>query len=479
MTSYRRPFFLLKKISRAKEFMNALKYFILTQLFMAILMIAFGSGEKKILQVFLGVPPLLFLVFGGKKRTIIIFYYICLLFVMGQRTLYLGEYFRIVPSAIILWGLAFIALAIRPQKVPGIPLPAPVLILGFASAAAIVLGAVDNRNLNLGFSYAHMMWLSIPAFFVCHRVVHRMEQIQSVVTMLSFSCIFLSFLGIAEYQGFGFVKYFSGFMKGETLIGQEGAARMAATFWGSPHLASYLGLCFPLILAQFFSSRTMTQKTFSCLGLVLTFVAIYLAGHRGVWVPVLAGIALYFHFRGAKGIVILMILIALGIYFVPKSAVERMQGLAGERRDSSSVKREERARGALELIVKSPFLGHGWGASGLVHSDPLQIWADSGIFGFVGFMGCFFVIWIRLFRISKIRDSLYKDYFRGFFVSVFVGFTILLQQAWLNLPENYTPFWVIMGLAYQLPNILFIEKKIALGQAQASTGKSEDTKKNA
>src|SRR5205814_340537 len=118
----------------------------------------------------------------------------------------------------------------------------------------------------------------------------RIEPVQNILTIISFGCIFLSFLGIAEYFNLGFIHYFSGFIKGETLMGQEGTERMAATFWGNSHLASYLAMSFPLIMAQFFSSKTIIQKVLSLLSLSLTFVAIYLSGHRGVWMPVLLGI---------------------------------------------------------------------------------------------------------------------------------------------------------------------------------------------
>ena len=463
-----RPNYLSKGQSKFKEFWNAIKYFLAVEAFITFMMLGFGFGGKLVIQLFIGVPPLLILASSGKKAKLFILYYLCLIFVIGQRTIWIGHDFRIVPSAAIFWGLALMLLLSGKSqfRTPGKMFPASVLILSIASAFAIALAVFNfgSDYLNLGFGYAHMMWMSIPAFYVCNRLVQRIESVQNISTILSFGCIFLSFLGIAEYLGMGFVHYFSGFIKGETMMGQEGTTRMAATFWGNSHLASYLAMCFPLIMVQVFSSKTMVQKALSMLSLVLTFTAIYLSGHRGVWIPVLLGIAVYFYFKGAKGVLILFILIALGVHFVPESAKARMAGLSGEKRDSSSVKREHRALDCWELIKKSPILGHGWGASGLVHSDPLQIWADAGLAGFLGFVGSFLAVWRRLFRVRKIRDALYKEYFQGFFVSAFISFGILVQQSWMNLPEDYTPFWIIMGLAYQFPNVVFVEKTLVAQQ---------------
>ena len=463
-----------KKFSRSKEFWATVKYFTVLEIFFAVMMASFNFGGKVVFGILIGIPPLIALGTGSRKAYQFILYFICILFAMGQRTIHIGHYFRIVPSAIILWGIAVVALFTRPQF-PSTKktLPWSVLILSLSSALGIFIGFNNSQNVNLGFMYAHMMWMSIPAFLVAHRFAQRIEHIQTIVNVLSMGCLFLSFLGIAEYYGLGFIRYFSGFIQGKTLSGQEEFTRMAATFWGGPMMAGYISMCFPLILAHFFSSKTMTQKGISLISLTLCFVAIYLSGHRGVWLPVLFSLIIYFYLKGIKGILYILILITIGIHFIPQGAKTRLGGLYGEQRDSSSIKREGRAREAWEMIKENPVVGSGWGASGLVHSDFIQIWADAGFTAFSTFVWIYLMIFKRLLGVVKTHNKIFKEYCYGFFAAILSTMGILLQQTWLNLPELYTPFWFVMALAYQYPNIISIENKIEFAYYQSAMGRVE------
>lgn len=455
----------IHKPSVMKEVFKVLKLFFGVQLFFAIMMLSFNYGGPVVFGVISAIPPIVAWSTGGKKGYRFIFYFLCMAFVIGQRTVYIGHYIRIVPSGAILWVLAITCLLIKPQyRISRKPIPWSVVFLCIGCFWGIVLGVVNNFEANLGFSYALMMFMSVPAFFVSYRLIQRMEHVKMITDILALGCIFLSFLGISEYLGLGFVHIFSAYVKGGGSMGQGGFVRMTASFWGGPMMVGYLSLCFPLTMAGFFTSKTWIQRSIYLVSLVLSFVAIYLSGHRGIWLPALIGIAFYFYLKGVKGLMILIILIAVGVHFIPEAAKSRFAGISGKKRDSSSVKREERARFAWDYIVKHPVLGNGWGASGLVHSDYLQIWADTGLLGFLGLLFCFFAVLRRLFYVVKIRDKIAQEYARGFISSIVCSAIILIQQAWFNLPEQYTPFWVVMGLAYQLPNVVNVERMLRVSE---------------
>ncbi len=451
------------------------------QIFFLVMMISFSYGGPIAFGVIIGIPPLLVWGMGRRRNYLFIFYFICISFVIGQRTVYIGGYMRIVPAEVLLCLLALTCFFIRPQyssQKAAVPLAATMLAV--FCIPAIFLSAAQRfyeHNLSVSFEYAQMMWMAIPSFFVCHRLVQRMENIQNFILLLSMGALFLSFLALAEYFHFGFIKYFGGFIVKDAAeaFDVSGFRRLGATFWGGPMVAGYLILCFPLILAYWFNSRTMIQKILVGVSLVLSFLTIYFSGHRGLWVAFSMAMGSYFLLKGIKGIFVLILLIGIGVSLMPQSAKKRMETLYGEKRDSSSVDREERAREAWEWIKQNPIVGNGWGASGLVHSDFLQLWADAGL----GAMAAFLILWFQILRrllvsLKKTRDKIFREYSFGFFASLFGVLFILSTQAWFNLAEQYAPFWVVMALAYQYPNIISRERGIMIARNQSASGRAEE-----
>lgn len=461
--------FVLKIFSRAKEFWKTIQYFILLQIFFASMMLSFNFFGPFAFGVILAIPPLIGFFMGRRQGLLLIFYFMVVTFTVGQRTLFVGEYFRIVPTGILLWILAILCILIKPRipVKPQFPLAIITLFLFTLFACWYRERWVD---LNLSLFYAHMMWLAIPAFYVTERLIQRFEQMHTVVIIIAFGCLFLSFLALSEYFKLSYIHYFGGFLSDFSKAGIDKFRRLGASFWGGPMLAGYLTLSFPLVCSQFMVSKTLIQKMILGISMTLMVLVIYFAGHRGVWVAFLIGMGCFFYLRGVKGVLILVLLAILGFQFIPQQAKARMHGLSGEKRDSSTSKREDRAIFAWQLIEKKPIQGHGWGKSGLVHSDLLQLWADSGLGAFVSFFALYAIVLIRLLRqLKRVRHKIFREYFYGFFASLAGIFIILCTEAWFNLAEQYTPFWVVMALAYRYPTIVKIENQILMQQMESQS----------
>ncbi len=464
--------------NKTRETIKTFWYFMGVQFFFAFLMVSFSLGGQTVFGILIAIPPLAAWVTFSRKGMLFILYFLCITFAVGQRTFYIGPYVRVVPSEMFMYLLAVSCLALRGQSAlyKRSSIPWALLLLCVFSSIGIILATTkeyanmmasfnQSADLNLAFFYAGMMWMGLPAFWICGNLVRRFEELQNISTIFALICLFLSFLGLAEYFQWGFIGYFKGFTDANArdMMTGEGFHRLGATFWGGPMLAGFLTLCFPLNLAHFFSSRTTIQRIMVLSSLILSFLVIYYSGHRGLWISCLIGIACFFYLKGVKGIFILVLLAALGLQFAPNIAKERIQTLAGTAEDSSAHKRKGRAEDAWGLIKKSPVLGNGWGASGLVHSDLLQIWADAGIFTFGSFFILFVQIILRLFSAAKrMKNKIFREYSYGFIASLIGVFIVLMGQAWFNLPEQYAPFWLIMGLAYQYPNVILNEKRIAI-----------------
>lgn len=451
-----------RSFGKAKEFFNAVKYFLSLQCFFALIMIGFSLKGGVALGVLMAGPALFAFFSGARKGSIFLLYYIAACFVIGQRSIYIGAYIRFVPSDVLMLGLAVMALINKPRfSIPNSArIPLFVWVLSAFSLLAVFMRP-DWYPENAALAYAKMMWMAIPAYMLVRRVSQRYENYQSFFTIVAFGCFFLGFLALAEYLNLGFIHYFTGFLDTKSSTGYEGFRRLGGRFWGGPMLAGYLAMFFPMIITQINVSRTFIQKVILTAALVLSFFTIYFSGHRGIWIALMVAIGFFYYLKGFKGVLILVLIVVIGYTAMPEGAKTRFETLFGNKKDSSAIKRGHRAHDAWEMIKTDPIIGHGWGASGLVHSDLLQIWADAGAGSFGSFMLLLFINLHRLYgTLRKLKNKIYKEYAYGLFASLICSLVILANQAWLNLPEQYAPFWMLMALAYFFPAVLIIESKV-------------------
>ncbi len=479
---------MVKTLSSTRENWKTLGFITLVQFFFAVMIASFSYNGKVAFGVLIAIPPLFAAATLSRKGLYFVFYFMVMIFVVGQRTVRVGEWVRLVPAEVILWVLGLLSIGFNPPanlKQGKIPLAAVVLLLTtiFAVYTTANWGSYQTgSNINKAISYAKMMWMAIPAFFLVGKMINRIEHLKNTLTLLALGCMFLSFMGLSEYFQLGFMKHFGGFVdlndpEASVNVADE-FRRLGATFWGGPMLAGFLTICFPLILSHWRNAKGFVLKTTLLLSLLMTFLVIYYAGHRGLWVACAFSIACYFYTKGLKGIFIFILIAGLGLQFAPQAAKDRMQTLYGEKEDSSARKRKNRAEYAWAIVKKDPIVGSGWGASGLVHSDFLQLWADAGGIAFLSFLFLFGQGMLRLLiMLSKTRDPYYREYFYGFFSTLGGAFVVLAEQAFFNLPEQYVPFWIIMALAFQYPNIVINEYRVS--QHMVMSSKQTEKKQNA
>ena len=125
---------------------------------------------------------------------------------------------------------------------------------------------------------------------------------------------------------------------------------------------------------------------------------------------------------------------------------------------SSAIIRLDRAKTAIGVIKDHPILGGGWGASGLVHSDILQMGADAGVIT----AELFVIFYLQILNglrnsISKSQDPEMKEYRIAFLSSLFGFLFSFFIEAYFNLPEIYAPFWFMLGMGWLLAK--FEDKK--------------------
>jgi hypothetical protein len=455
--------------SRVRESVSTLNHLFLTLGLFLVIIASFTVGAKYAIVVFLGAPIFLGMMRAGDEGRGFIFTVLCMSFVIGQRTLYLGTYCRIHPSEIVIWLLAILCI---PVSRPSFPLKAgiPFLVgaLAFGTLSGFVPRGVFPQTFGLDVAYSKGLWLAVPAFFVCSKVLRRSKQVEEVGYLLSLESLFLSFLSIAEAYDLPFVRRLSAFYGEKTVIVDfAGFTRSASGFWGNLMLSALISLWLPWQIARWSRPGTsLLRRWIIGASILLSFMCIYYSGYRGIWAGTLAGMAFFSYLRGMRKVFFFSLLLAVGVYFLPQSATRRLSGIQESSRDTSSVKHLMRPYFAAQVLMKRPMLGSGWGASGLVHSDFLQFWADCGLHAVLAYLGVFILVLRRLLSTAeKLRSIQDRHSLYALAAGIVSYFLILQVETSFDLPEQYPPFWITMGLAYHYPNVLLAEQQQREGSA--------------
>lgn len=451
--------------ARLDQTLQDIYYVVRMFAFFVLVILCFSAGNKYLTGIVIAGPFLVGVMKGVEKGPHSILMLACAAFVLGQRTVHFGNYVRVVPSEAILWLLALLCLPRpKPQLLLKTSMPFAVLIL----CGCLLLGFFSRRpeypwDFNLAVAYSKGLWLSLPVFFVISHAITRSEQYRRLFYLMAIECLFLSILSVAEVYDLPFIHALPGFY-GEKHVVVDFAefTRSFSGFWGNPMLGGMIAIWFPILLYQWNYTKTPIRKLIIGSALTLSVLCIYYSGFRGVWGSLVVSLAAFYYLKGLRKTFAFLLLLGVAVQFMPETAIERMSAVQGEDQDSSTLKRLHRMHVAWEMIKERPFLGSGWGASGLVHSDYLQLWADCGLPAPLAFLAVMLAVLKRLYSSIRLIDSMeQRECLYAFIASVLMVFLILTNQPFFNLPEQYPPLWVLMALAYQYPNVIRSERESA------------------
>jgi hypothetical protein len=418
---------------------------------------------KVVIGVLLAIPLLIIFTSVRKKTLIAGMYILFISFVFGQRTIYIGNYIRVVPAELIIWFLFFLILVYNFGNNLKVEINFPRISKIFAGLLLIGILTTwfSNLSVQIAINYAKMLIVFIPTFYIVYNLVDNYKMIKYLVAIITTEAILLSFLGIAEYFGLGFIKYFPDFFTSpEALMSQSGFRRASASFWGGPLLSAFLMMSFPISLGYLRIVSSPVIKLLYAGGLILVLAFIYFAGFRGIWLGLLIAMLCYSYLKGAKRMLVFIIFIYIFAQLIPQEFFHRVEGLYSEQKDSSTIKRYGRAIWAVKVASENPIFGGGWGATGLVHSDILQVAGDCGIPTALAWFIFYFGVLIKLKRkIDNTQSGEQKEYMIAFF-SFLAGFFIILSvEALIHLSEYYMPFWMMFALSSRIADLDVSETK--------------------
>lgn len=463
----------------------------------------FSAGAKEVFGGILAAAALYCLIQGGERGLIALLHLTVMTLVVGQRTIYLGAHFRVVPSEIFLWLLAGLCLLRKPAEAQrGMPMPLGVIVLSLGALLGVHTNLAFIGDMDVAVAYSKGLLLAVPTFVVAYRLLRDFKHVRAIAMVLAMESLFLSLLSAAEYFELPLIRPLAGFYSGEGAVHENAIfERGMSSFWGNPMLTAFLALCFPLIMAEWRHSSSPEKRVILGLSLAASAFAIYIGGHRGVWLPWAVAVSYWLSFRSLRGKLLCGVLVAAAAFWTPEAARQRLAAglgqdwqssaaahmlrIGGEHGDaalqsisgldSSVVERLVRLQYAIYLIRQGPFLGNGWGASGLVHNDWIQIWADAGLVTLLALLAVFWRVQRRLSEaVPKLKERAQLDVARAFKASLLGYALIMATNPLFNLPEQYPAMWIIMAMGYHFPRLAAPSEGAApagAGGVRAKTGR--------
>lgn len=312
--------------------------------------------------------------------------------------------------------------------------------------------------------------LIIPSFILIRRVFQNPSTLDGVLKTYIYAMAFTAALGLLEYYLPSVALSLPGFsVRTEPLADWELNAsqnfiRATYTFWGAPTVGHIMVFAIPIFWLKGVREQ-LGGKWWIRFLFFLIVLGIYITGNRANWVHLLIFgifyITLYTPISGGvgrfvKGISALFVVVLLALQFLPQATIDRLitafiavQGEADIARDSSGYARNVRYDNALQSIFDHPF-GVGWGGSGWVHADLLQLTANLGWIAGILFLSLLLGPFIKggLKVLSFPENSPYRQQ-----LVVFLSIqAVILLNFWRNgiysLPQTGVYYFIFWAMLY-------------------------------
>lgn len=415
----------------------------------------FGARELAILILMMLTA---FLVLAGSERVVKMGFALWILtFAFGWRTLYFTPNLNIHPSEVLIAFIFFVIFAravVHQERLDfSIPILIPIFV-GFAFLGVITAmfrGIAPDVILEEFKPFVEL----IPIFYVIQWLVQTRKDWERAINLTILVAVYLGALGLMDY----FTPDLSRAMAGNSTVptlytdldyGAGQFARVGFIFYGnfSAGIVIFTFLGFTLNQSLNNLGRNWSKQVIVLALLIIQIAGIYLSGYRGLWYSV--GVFLIAYAFVQRRAWLLVGAALLAIPFLPIDFVNRFQSVFNTSyADSSQYQRLQRIVDALDLIKQSPLVGVGWGGSGYVHSDLVQIGANLGLPALA-----VFIVWViglarQIHRISQ-RKEWTGGYAAASFASICGLAVLLASEGLIVYVQLLIPVWFVLMMSYKL-----------------------------
>ncbi|MBI5303625.1 MAG: O-antigen ligase family protein [Chloroflexi bacterium] len=375
-------------------------------------------------------------------------------FGFGWRTIYLAPNLTIHPSE-VLAVLLFFAIALQSlvyhQKVD-FSIPPVMLLLVAWSVIGIVVGVMRGNPIDVVLHEFKIFFVAIPSYYVVKHLIASRRDWERAILLSILVAVYISGLGLMDVFAPDLTKRLQGESVETIRTTITGFDRAGFLFYGHVAAGLVVFTFFGVTVRQLVAVRSNGWiRLIWGSALMADLFAMYLSGFRGLWYAMVVFLIAYAFVQ--KRSWVLLVLAALAIPFLPSAFMQRFESLYNlQYADSSQFKRIDRVTAAFDLLKENPLLGVGWGGSGYVHSDLIQIGANLGILG-LGLFSLWIVhlIW-RMFQLTR-QSGWIGESASGLFAT-FCGLAVIFAGEGVIVWAQLTvPIWFLFAMGYKLDEL--------------------------
>jgi hypothetical protein len=373
-------------------------------------------------------------------------------FGFGWRTLYLTPSLTIHPAEVLVY-LLFVVLAlhtIAQRSSFKLLVPLPVLLFVVWGVIGIGIAVTRGNPIDVVLSEFKVFLVAVPTYHVVSHLVRNRRDWERAIFLSIWVAVYVGMLGVMDLIAPDLSRQLVSETATTVSVAYEtGFARAAFLFFGHPAAGFVIFAFFGVTVYQLLAPHSHKLTILLWGGaLVIQVLGMYVSGYRGLWYS--AGIFLIIYAFFKNRLWALAGVGLLAIPFLPVEFVRRFESLYRlEFADSSQFKRLERAGDAFELLKNNLFTGVGWGGSGYVHSDLLQIATNLGLLGLL-----LFLLWLilhiwQMFRLSR-RPGWSGEYAAVLFATFCALGVVWAGEGLIVWTQMMMPIWFLFAMADQL-----------------------------
>lgn len=243
--------------------------------------------------------------------------------------------------------------------------------------------------------------ISFAALFLIVNLIDSKRKLYFLILAVIIASLLVSFYGLYQYKLGAAVK--ESWVDKELNPGLR--TRVYSTLENPNILAEYLIMTIPLTFAVFWTSKKYTNKLFFLFAVGIQCLCLLLTFSRGGWLGIVLAMVVFAVFVDRR-LLSLYLLAGIGLLIVSPEVVMTRIATIGNTQDSSTAYRFPLWMAALDMIRDYWLTGVGLGYTAFkavypqymrlgimavhTHNIYLQMFVETGIFGFIGFLGFVF-----------------------------------------------------------------------------------------
>ncbi|WP_196593947.1 O-antigen ligase family protein [Pectinatus sottacetonis] len=329
------------------------------------------------------------------------------------------------------------------------------------------------------YNYIHLVAKYVLLYYLTIQSINDEKQIKKIFVVVAAAALIVILYGFMQY----IVGINTAGMGWTDKQAFPGVTMRIYSTWHNPNLlAGYLDMILALLFGVFIIWKNKKARKIIAVLFIMAAICMGMTYARGACFSIAAAVAVYGIFYDRKILLPFVIFIAVVLY-IDTTLFYRLLSVFMSM-DTSSELRIALWESTIAMILDHPFLGIGWGAYYFVyptydfymqghfikivhaHNMYLNIMAEIGIIGFLGYMTCFFsAMWYSLRNFKYLASSFLGGSLLGCGLALMsLAFNGLTDYVLFNTDLSMF-FWFTIGIIVVImgsPQMQAIKNKLAM-----------------